>query len=85
MTDIILLLVIALLLFYIAWDKYETRKQQNKLINAIISKNANELAATDLADNTKIELPKNEEPDLVPFEGLSEDEFDEHIKESLHE
>ena len=77
--EIILGLVILALLAYISWKEREVRLLNNKLINALLAKNANEMANLDLADKTKIEVEKPKQDDLVPPENLTDQEWKESI------
>lgn len=77
------LTVIIALICLLAWEHYQTRKERNKLINAIIAKDAKELKDLDFVD--KLPTPKVDttKPDLVPFDQMDEEEFDRHIEEEL--
>ena len=79
MIEIVLLIIIALLLAFIGWEKRESRLEISKLINALLAKNATEMANLDLADKTQIkaEVPKKDE--FVPMEDLSDEEFKKAI------
>lgn len=79
-----LVLVIMTLCGLLGWLDWNNRKERAKLVNAIMSKNASDLASLDFVD--KQPAPKDVSqtpPDLVPFEGLDEEEFDKHIQEQL--
>ena len=75
----ILTIVIAVLVGLIAWQEWNNRKERAKLINAIIGKNAQEVASLDLADKTEI---SNKPPhvDIMPLENMDEEDFDKVIK-----
>lgn len=66
----------------LAWERYQNRKERGKLINAIMSKNAQELTNLEIADKTKIELKDSEqdEPDLIPFDRASDEVFNKLIE-----
>jgi hypothetical protein len=62
----------------------ESNKEKAKLVNALIAKNAQELRDLNLTDKLVIKPPATAEgPDLMSVEQLSDEEFDEHIKEQL--
>ena len=76
-TDIILLGVILILCGLLGWKEREGRLERNKLINALLAKNANEMANLDLADKTQIktEVPQRES-DFIPPENLSQKDWE---------
>lgn len=81
MIDVILLAVIVALCVLIGWQEYQNRKEKNRLINVIISKNNQELRDLDIASQTKIKVetkPVNEE--FIPEPDLTDEEFNEVIK-----
>ena len=80
MIDLILALVIIALLAFIAWERHETRKEQAKLINALVSKNAQEMVNLELSDKTQIKAEIPKEPDLIPEGDLPQKEWEEAIK-----
>ena len=53
MSEIILLLVIIALGTLIGWDRYENRKERQKLIQAIMSKSAQDMVNFEMADKVK--------------------------------
>lgn len=63
----------------------ETNREKQKLINALIARNAQETANLTFADNTKItpEVTKPD-PDLIPMDQLNDEQFDEHIQATLN-
>ena len=79
--EIILVVVILILCALLGWKEREGRLERNKLINALLSKNAQDLANLELADKTQIkaELPK--EPNFVPPENLSQEDWEKVIKQ----
>ncbi|MFZ5845296.1 MAG: hypothetical protein ACOY0S_02400 [Patescibacteria group bacterium] len=79
MTEIVLIGVIVALLAYLGWKEQETRFERNKLINALLAKNATEMANLDLADKTKVEVEKSKEPDFIPQEDLTDEEWKKAI------
>ncbi len=77
------LVSIALIVGFILYVK-ESNKEKAKLINALIAKNPEQLRDLDLAD--KVVLPKpsvNPTPELIPEDQLSEEDFDQVIKQQL--
>ena len=79
--EMILLGVILILCGLLAWKEREGRLERNKFINALMSKNAQEMANLDLADKTQIkaEVP-NKESDFVSPDNLSQEDWEEAIK-----
>ncbi len=75
--------VIIALLALLGWEKYQNRLERNKFLNALLSKNANEMANLDMADKTKIEVKPTEPlavpPDLIPESDLPDEEFDKFV------
>ena len=58
----------------------ETNKEKSKLINALISKNAEELRDLELTEKVKPITPEiPEEPMLVPESELTDEEFEEKV------
>ena len=80
MTEAILFLVIVTLTSLIGWMDYNNRKERKSYLNALIAKNAEEAVSLELASNTKIEAKKEEQPDIVPLDSLSDEEFLETIQ-----
>jgi Tfp pilus assembly protein PilE len=82
MIDLILVLVIALLLAYIAWDRYATRQERETMIRAIIAKNASEMRDMQAVDKLQVKAQiKQEDPDLVDTTNMTDTEFDTMIKQ----
>lgn len=76
----VLVAVIALLLVYIAYSDYNNRKERKSMLNMIVSKNNSELVNLELAENTKIEAPKEDlPPDYIPTSSVSDDDYFEMI------
>ena len=76
----ILVVVILALIGLIGWQEYQNRKERAKMLNAIMGKNAQEIASLDLADKTDIKAKTQTKSDIVPLENLPEDEFEKIIK-----
>ena len=68
--------IVALLVSLMAWREHNYRKEISKLVNALISKNAQEARDLTLADKTTIKVkPNKTKEDLVPVDQLTEDEW----------
>ena len=81
MSEVIGTIVILGLLALLGYERYQDRKERAKLFNAILSKNTNEFKELELTDKTKIEVKAPKNPDVIPLEGLSDqDWFDTEIK-----
>lgn len=80
MIDLILTGIIIALIVGFGWHMRESAKAQNKLINALLSKTPQDLTNLTLADHTTIkpEVTKAD-PDLVPTDQMTDDEFMDHI------
>ena len=78
-TEAILLGIIIALLAFIGWKEREGRLEKNKLINALLAKNATEMVNMDLADKTEVKVDKPKADDLVPPENLTDEEWKEAV------
>ena len=76
------LIAIGELLAFIAYV-FLTNKEKQKLVNALIAKDAQDMTHLTLADNTKIQPEVNGTPDLIPTDQLTDEQFDEQIQEQL--
>jgi len=86
MTEAILIAVIIALLIYIGWDRYLSKQERGKLVNTIVARNAAELANLELAEKTKVEVPKiNEYDSLRDMSELSDEEHSEAIKQEWNQ
>jgi hypothetical protein len=74
-----LLIMNVVLVAMLAWEKYQNRLERQKYLNAIIGKNAQEVASLNLADNTKIESRSKTKEDIMPIESMSEADFEKMI------
>ena len=81
MIDYILIGVILILCGLLGWDRREGRIERNKLINAILAKNAQELVNLEMADKTKIKVEVPKQPDEIPLDSLSQKEWEDAIKQ----
>ena len=72
-------LIVALIVGHFFYVK-ETNKEKSKLINALISKNAEELRDLELTEKVRPITPEiPEEPVLVPESELTDEEFEEKV------
>ena len=83
MIELTLVGAIAFLSGLLAWEKHNNRKEQSKLINAVLAKDNTEMLNLELADKTKIEPQKNEETDFVPTSTIGDEEYEKFIKNSI--
>jgi len=74
-----LLIMNVVLVSILAWEKYQNRLERQKYLNAIIGKNAQEVASLNLADNTKIESKPIKNEDITPIENMSDADFEKII------
>ena len=74
LTSIILVLIGAFIVYV-----HETNKEKAKLVNALISRNAQELTNLTFADQTTIKPIKPTVEDLIPTDQLTDEQFDEMI------
>ena len=81
MIEIVLVGVIIILFVFLAWHGHEGRIERAKLINALLSKNAQELANLEMADKTKIKVKVPKQPDEIPLDSLPQKEWEEAIKQ----
>ena len=81
MSEIILLLVIIALGALIGWDRYENRKERQKLIQAIMSKSAQDMVNFEMAEKINITPPQPliNPDDFTAESELSDKEFNKHI------
>ena len=80
-TEFVLIGVILILCGLIGWKEREGRIERNKLINAILAKNATEMANLDLADKTQIKAEVPKPSDFVSPDNLSQKDWEEAIKQ----
>ncbi len=78
-----LVIVILGLTGLIGWKEYLAQKERAKFINALVGKNAGEVASFDLSDKTKITV-QNKEQTLIPTDQLPEDEFQKVIEKEVN-
>ena len=66
----------------LGWEKYQNRLERAKLINAILGKNAQEIASMDLADKTKIDTKPEPLGTIYPqeSENISDEDFNKVIE-----
>lgn len=81
MNELIFGTIILSLLVGFGWYVREQSRERSRLINAILAKDSQDYVNRTLAENTKIEPIVNKgDPDLIPTDELSDDQFMEHIK-----
>jgi hypothetical protein len=82
MIEAVLILVIAVLCVMLAYERYMMNCEREKLINALISKNAQELGELERVAKTNPEPQVEKEPEYTPAESISDKKFDELVKET---
>lgn len=82
MTELFLILVIIVLGVLLIWEKNCNHAEQDKLINAIIAKNAGDMASLEFVKKVKPEKAPVIEP-MTATADLSDEEFEKHIEETL--
>ena len=85
MIELILSGLIVVVLAYHAYSEKLHKEKEDKLINAIMAKNATELRDLEIAKNTKIEMEPSTPPDLEPLENLTNDEHFKMIMKQAQE
>ena len=83
MIDLLLTGIIVALILLLAWERYETRKEQGKLINALVSKTPEQLRDLEFVD--KVQTPKVNVPQeqLDELNNLSDEKWKEVITEGV--
>lgn len=79
--EIVLVIIIALLCGLLGWKEREGRLERNKLINAILAKNAIEMANLELADKTQIKTGVMQQSDFVSPDSLDQKDWEAAIKQ----
>lgn len=74
-------IVILALLALLGWEKYQGRLERAKYLNAILGKNAHEIASLNLSDKTKIIADTTTDEGPTPEQNLSDEDFAKKIKE----
>lgn len=70
MIEVIVILILSALL---AWERYSSRQEREKFINALIAKNAKELQEIEFVEKLKPEKEKplpEESEDLIPIDEM---------------
>lgn len=95
--DPFLFLICGMLLCVIVWLIHQAKQERimlmeqakldkDKLINALVSKNPEQFRDLNLADKVEPIKPQPPQPpDLVPFDSLTDDEFEKHIQSQSEE
>ena len=73
-------IVIVSLLVLLGWEKYQNRIERAKYLNAILGKNAHEIASLNLSDSTKIIADETKTESQRPVESLSDEEFTKQLE-----
>lgn len=81
MTDFILFLVIVAECGLISWLEYNNRKERQKLIQAIMSRSASDLANFEFVDKIKSVEPNPvvDNSDLINISDLTDEEFQKNV------
>lgn len=78
-TEAVLAGVIFILCGLLGWKERENRLEKNKLINALLAKNAQDMVNLDLADKTQIKTQVEKESDLVSTDSLSQEDWEKAV------
>ena len=80
MIDIFLTLIVIAVIIHHGYESYLHKQEKDKLLNALIAKNANEMTNLTLADQTKVIAEKPQgQSDLIPTDEMDQDLFDKMI------
>lgn len=84
MSDIVFgFIILGLLAAFILYVK-ESNAEKAKLINALVAKSPEQFRDLNLADKVEpIKPAAPKQQDIVPFEQMSEEDFDAHIQQQL--
>ena len=83
MSEIVLTIVIACLLAFIGWREREIRSERSKFINALMAKNASEMASLEFVYKV---TPQDTTPSVDPLLSTAEmtdEEFDQKYPNGL--
>lgn len=83
MIDIVLLAVISALVTLVAYKDKVAKEERDKLVNALLAKNAQELRDLQIADKVKVEPTQPEKPDLIPTDTLTDEEWEQKIANDI--
>ena len=67
-------MVIAILCGLLVWQDKQNRRERLSLTNALIAKNATEFKNLEMVEKVTTNAP-GDNPDLIPFDQLSDEEF----------
>ena len=81
MIEIILTIIIIALFLLLMWKEWQGRLERNKLINAILAKNATEMANLELVDKTQIKAEVPKQSDYISPDTLNQKDWEEAIKQ----
>jgi hypothetical protein len=80
---IYLVIVIALLCGLLGFEKFQSGKERNKLINALVSRTPEQMAMLETVDKTKPAKQKDQPIDLIPEDSLNQEQLEELIKKKI--
>jgi predicted negative regulator of RcsB-dependent stress response len=83
MIETVLVIVIIAQGVLIGWLDYNNRKERKSMLNAILSKDTQDMVNLELADKTKIEASKEEQPEFTETSNISDEEYAKLIKETV--
>ena len=75
-------IVILALLTYIGITEYYTRKERKDLLRLIKARDLDEVSRAELVEKAKPEA-EEKDPDVVPVEATSDEQFDKMIQQEL--
>lgn len=82
-SELILAGVIAILSALLAWDRHENRKENHKMIQAIMSKSVQDLKDFELTERVTIASPQLDPlPDMTEVSELDDKEFEKFALDS---
>lgn len=77
-------LVIIALLLYIGWKEFQAGKERKDLLRLIKARDLDEVSRAELVDKAEPEGKAKANPDFIPVEDQSDEQFDKMIKEQLN-
>jgi hypothetical protein len=75
--------VIVFLVLLISWEHYQNRLERNRLVDTIISKNAQEAANLRYMDKLPKQDNKSSVPDLIPLDEVPDEAFEKLLRKQL--
>ena len=83
MIEFVLLATIISLIVLIAYTEKINQEEKDKLVNALIAKNATELRDLTAADKIKVEETKPTPPAMIPMDSLDDEEWEKQVTKNL--